>query len=76
MTKLWLVEGFCPVDQYHCLMPVEYTAVKEDSVIQSYAKDRMACRHALADKCDNIEECEFYKNAPDVLDKGVNWYEP
>ena len=22
--KNWLVEGFCPVDRYTCLMPVEY----------------------------------------------------
>ena len=34
MGKTWLVEGFCPVDHYHCLMPVEYEAVEENGVVQ------------------------------------------
>ncbi len=25
-TRKWLEEGFCPVDRYNCLMPVEYEA--------------------------------------------------
>ena len=25
-TRIWLVESYCPVDMYHCLMPVEYLA--------------------------------------------------
>lgn len=64
------------MDRYQCLMPVEYAAVEKDGVVQSYSKSRMACRHALADQCDCIGECKFFQNAPEILDKGVNWYEP
>ena len=28
-TRKWLEEGFCPVDRYSCLMPVEYIAEEE-----------------------------------------------
>ena len=52
MGKTWLVEGFCPVDHYHCLMPVEYEAVEENG------------------------DCTFFKDAPEVLEKNANWYEP
>ena len=65
MGKTWLVEGFCPVDHYHCLMPVEYEAVEENGVVQEYKKSKMVCRH-----------CTFFKDAPEVLEKNANWYEP
>ena len=29
-TRKWLEEGFCPVDRYSCLMPVEYIAEEEN----------------------------------------------
>lgn len=75
MKKQWLVEGFCPVDCYHCLMPVEYEPVERDGTVTEYRKHRMACRHALSGKCEKKEECSFYKEAPETLDKNANWYE-
>lgn len=48
MGKTWLVEGFCPVDHYHCLMPVEYEAVEENGVVQEYKKSKMVCGHSLS----------------------------
>lgn len=75
MTKLWLVEGFCPKDRYHCLMPVAYTSVEQNGVVQEYQKAQMACRHAKDHTCDAVEECTFWKEAPDTLEKNVNWYE-
>ena len=52
MGKTWLVEGFCPVDHYHCLMPVEYEAVEENGVVQEYKKSKMVCRHSLSGQCE------------------------
>lgn len=75
MKKTWLVEEFCPVDHYHCLMPVEYESVESGGIIMEYHKSKMACRHALSGKCDQVSECVFFKEAPDVLDKNENWYE-
>ena len=31
-TRKWLEEGFCPVDRYNCLMPVEYEAEEKKNV--------------------------------------------
>ena len=71
--KRWLVEGFCPVDEYNCLMPVEYEAVEEKGVVLEYQKKQMACRHVLEGDCPQKEECRFFKVAPERLDKGANW---
>lgn len=76
MPKLWLVEGFCPKDRYHCLMPVAYEPVEQNGVVQEYHKGKMACRHALKQGCDLASECSFWKEAPDTLEKNTNWYEP
>ena len=76
MGKTWLVEGFCPVDHYHCLMPVEYEAVEENGVVQEYKKSKMVCRHCLRGQCEQKEDCTFFKDAPEVLEKNANWYEP
>ena len=73
--KKWLVEGFCPVDRYTCLMPVEYESEEEGDRIIRYHKKRMVCRHALAGECEEVEKCSFWEKAPDILDKGVSWYE-
>ena len=73
--KKFLIEGFCPVDKYHCLMPVEYESDEEDGVITGYHKKRMVCRHALAGACEKMEECKFFADAPDKLDKDEKWYE-
>lgn len=75
MAKLWLVEGYCPKDRYQCLMPVSYEPVGKDGAAKEYRKARMACRHALAKKCDMEEECAFFKEAPDTLEKNTQWYE-
>ena len=74
MKKQWLVEGFCPVDRYHCLMPVEYESVEQNGMVIEYNKKRMACRNAVAGSCDKLEECQFFKEAPETLDKNVCWY--
>ena len=58
MGKTWLVEGFCPVDHYHCLMPVEYEAVEENGVVQEYQKSKMVCRHSLSGQCEQKEDHE------------------
>ena len=76
MGKTWLVEGFCPVDHYHCLMPVEYEAVEENGVVQEYKKNKMVCRHSLSGQCEQKEDCTLFKDAPEVLEKNANWYEP
>lgn len=76
MTKLWLVEEFCPMDNYHCLMPVAYEPVEENGVIQKYRKKEMACRHHQSGKCQQAKNCVFWENAPEELEKNSNWYEP
>lgn len=76
MTKQWLVEGFCPLEHYHCLMPVEYEAAERDGVVVSYRKKRMACTNANADSCEYIAECSFFLKAPETLEKNANWYQP
>lgn len=73
--KIWLVEGFCPVDRYTCLMPVEYAAYEENGNIKQYNRQGMVCRHVLSGECSQMEECEFLKKAPDVLGKNSVWYE-
>ncbi len=73
--KIWLVEGFCPVDGYHCLMPVEYEPLQQEGVAQEYYKSRMGCRHALQGMCQQEEECHFFRAAPPVLDKNAPWHE-
>ena len=45
--KKYLIEGFCPVDKYHCLMPVEYESYEEDGAVAGYHKKRMVCRQLL-----------------------------
>lgn len=74
-NKRWLVEGFCPTDGYHCLMPVEYEAEVEEGVIQRYHKSRMGCRHALRGECQKESECPFYKNSPEQLEKNAAWHD-
>lgn len=74
-NKRWLVEGFCPVDEYNCLMPVEYEAVEADGVIQEYQKKRMVCRHVLGEGCSHEADCHFFASAPQRLDKETVWYE-
>lgn len=76
MGKLWLEEGFCPVDKYYCMMPIEYSAVESNGEVRSYVKEKMACRHALDGTCNQVAGCEFYQKAPTELDKSTNWYEP
>ena len=76
MTKQWLVEGFCPLERYHCLMPVEYESVEQDGVIKEYRKLTMACRNARNGVCKQVAECTFFQAAPDCLEKNTNWYEP
>ena len=75
MKKLWLVEGFCPQDNYQCLMPVEYEAVETGGVVKEYRKVQMACRHMKGPGCDKREECPFFPEAPEMLEKNANWYE-
>ena len=41
--KKYLIEGFCPVDKYHCLMPVEYESEESDGIVVGYHKKRMVC---------------------------------
>ena len=55
-------------------MPVEYESDGED-VIKNYTKKRMACRHALSGECSLGNECEFFKKAPEILDKNSPWFE-
>lgn len=74
-TRIWLVESYCPVDMYHCLMPVEYLAEDTGGVIHTYHKNRMVCRHALAGSCDQEAQCPYFKAAPETLDAGAKWYE-
>lgn len=76
MTKQWLVEDFCPLECYHCLMPVEYESVERGGVIVSYQKSKMACRNARSNSCEHIAECSFFEKAPEQLEKNANWYEP
>ncbi|MDD7403287.1 MAG: hypothetical protein SO170_03860 [Butyribacter sp.] len=76
MGKLWLVEGFCPQDKYHCLMPVEYVPVEKNGEVFCYKKDSMACRKGKDGICEEGTACEFFKQAPEELDKNANWYEP
>ena len=75
MTKKWLVEDYCPVDHYHCLMPVEYESVEQGDIIVEYRKSRMVCRHALAGKCEQVKDCTFFEASPETLPKNENWYE-
>lgn len=74
MVKQWLIEGFCPNDRYHCLMPVDYESIEKNGVVLSYRKLKMGCRKAGS--CQYEPECPFYQKAPDSLEKNVNWYEP
>lgn len=76
MTKQWLIEEFCPLDRYHCLMPVEYESVEQDGVIIEYRKSRMACRNARTGSCEQVAECPFFRIAPERMEKNANWYEP
>lgn len=76
MTRLWLEEGFCPRDNYQCLMPVAYEPVESGGVVREYRKAKIACRHAEGEGCSQMEECPFYAAAPETLDKNANWYEP
>lgn len=71
--KKWLVEGFCPIDEYNCLMPVEYESVEVNGVVQEYEKRRMACRHVLNGGCPHEAECKFFQLAPERMEKGANW---
>lgn len=73
--KKWLVEGFCPMDDYNCLMPVEYESIEENGIIQEYQKKRMLCRHVLGAGCPHESECHFFAAAPERLEKGATWYE-
>lgn len=74
-TKKWLEEGFCPVDRYNCLMPVEYVAEEEDGKVRNFHKKGMACRHVLNGECDKITECGFFEKAPEILGVNAIWYE-
>lgn len=76
MKKQWLVEGFYPVDRYHCLMPVEYESVEQNGMVMEYYKKRMACRNAASGSCNKLEECPFFGQAHEILDKNISWYEP
>lgn len=76
MTKQWLIEEFCPLERYHCLMPVEYESIEQDGVILEYRKTGMACRNARNGSCKQIAECPFFRIAPEHMEKNVNWYEP
>lgn len=73
--KIWLEESFCPVDRYNCLMPIEYEAEEINGAVKCYQKSRMVCRHVLNGVCDKGTECEFFKKAPEVLEKNAIWYE-
>lgn len=73
--KKYLIEGFCPVDKYHCLMPVEYESYEKDGAVAGYHKKRMVCRHALAGSCENEGECKFFEDASKTLGKDEKWYE-
>ncbi len=75
MTKIWLVEGFCPKDKYYCLMPVEYDSVEHNGVVREYRKAKIGCRHVKAGGCEYIEQCRFFQDAPETLAKDANWYE-
>jgi len=35
-TRKWLEEGFCHVDRYSCLMPVEYIAEEENGKVKDF----------------------------------------
>ena len=74
-TRKWLEEGFCPVDRYSCLMPVEYIAEEENGKAKDFHKKGMACRHVLNGDCDKITECGFFEKTPDVLGVNAIWYE-
>ncbi|MCD7826567.1 MAG: hypothetical protein LUH14_11510 [Clostridiaceae bacterium] len=76
MTKVWLVEGFCPEDGYRCLMPVEYEPVEQDGIVEQYRKQRMACRHAKENRCARKDQCVFFEAAPERLEKNAAWYDP
>ena len=75
MEKKWLVEDFCPVDKFSCLMPVAYESVEKDGIIEKYVRSRMVCRHALSGECDKNETCTFFQKAPEELEKDAKWYE-
>ena len=45
--KKYLIEGFCPVDKYHCLMPVEYESYEKDGAVAGYHK-KSADTHSQA----------------------------
>jgi len=74
-TRKWIEEGFCPVDRYNCLMPVEYEAEDSNGKVKDFHKKRMVCRHVLNGSCDKETECVFFQNAPDVLGANVIWYD-
>ncbi|MCI8748587.1 MAG: hypothetical protein HFH67_12100 [Lachnospiraceae bacterium] len=74
-TRKWLEEGFCPVDRYNCLMPVEYEAEEKNGKVKDFHKKRMACRHILNGNCDKETECVFFQNSPDVLAANAIWYD-
>lgn len=73
--KTWLVDGYCPVDSYTCLMPVEYESEGTDGLVTHYHKKRMICRHVLSGECSKGNECTFFQDAPKLLDKSENWYQ-
>lgn len=75
MNKLWLEEGFCPKDNYQCLMPVEYEPVEAGGVVREYRKVQAACRHIQGEGCEHKESCPFFKAAPEVLEKNAHWFE-
>lgn len=72
--KQWLVEGFCPTDEYRCLMPVAYEPMEEHGIVTSYRKKRMACRHVEKEGCAEEANCPFFRTAPEQLEKNTEWY--
>ena len=59
-----------------CSWPLYFKrAVGAGDVVKEYRKEKMACRHALEQKCDLAGECAFFKEAPEILEKNTQWYE-
>ena len=65
-----LVEEFCDVDGYRCLMPIQYELVDEGNGVHKYRKVKCNCHNVREGKCDKGTSCKHFLVAEDyIMDK-------
>jgi preprotein translocase subunit Sec63 len=64
-----LVEEFCDVDGYRCLMPIEYELIENDVNSKTYKKVKCNCHNVRDNKCDKGTECKHYLTAKEIIEE-------